>query len=336
MLESNDHNSAEDAIQTGASGGNPLLPFIDRQGVVVLDGGLATQLEAYGRNLNDPLWSARLLKDEPGLIKQVHLDYLAVGADCLITASYQATIEGFIRHGLAEEEAVRLLRLSTELALAAREEYWAQAQHRTQRLRPLVAASIGPYGAAQADGSEYTGDYDVGEQALYEFHRRRWRILAASGADLLACETLPSFPEMKALARLLRATPGVYAWFSFTCRDGAHLSDGTELATCGRYLDSLPQVAAIGVNCTAPRFIPDLIRALATVTEKPIIVYPNSGEAYDSQGQRWVGDSVPAEFGTYSREWRKLGAAAIGGCCRTGPEHVRQIRDRFSRAGQGG
>ncbi len=306
---------------------NPIQPFLDQQGILVLDGGLATQLEARGCDLSDALWSARLLRDNPDLIRQVHLDYYWAGADCAITASYQATLEGFMRQGMSETAASQLIRLSVTLAQKARDQFWQNANQQ-QRLRPLVAASVGPYGAYLADGSEYSGAYDLDETGLLAFHRPRWHILAEAKPDLLACETLPSFAEAQALVRLLPETPDLMAWFSFSCRDGLHINDGTPIAECAAFLDSHPQVAAIGINCTPPRFIPSLIQAVEAATTKPIIVYPNSGETYDVATKQWQGLSVPAEFGTYSREWRKLGAGLIGGCCRTTPAHIRQIRDR--------
>lgn len=308
---------------------NPLVPFLAQQGVVILDGGLATELEQRGHDLSDDLWSARLLLEAPAAIRQLHTDYLAAGADCIISASYQATLPGFRRRGLNEDEAAALLRLSVQLALEARDAFWAEPENRRGRLRPLVAASIGPYGAYLADGSEYTGDYRLSRAALLDFHRRRWQILAGSGADLLACETIPSYPEARALAQFLAETPGTYAWFSFSCRDGRSISDGTPLAECAAYLNDFPRAAAVGINCTPPRFIPRLIAEVQRVSYKPIVVYPNSGETYDAVHKRWLGISDPAEFGTYSREWRKAGAALIGGCCRTGPAHIQQIRDRF-------
>lgn len=310
---------------------NPIRPFLDHQGVLILDGGLATELERRGADLSDHLWSARLLADNPDLIRQVHLDYYWAGADCGTSASYQATIPGFMRRGMSEVQASDLLRLSVQLVREARDEFWSVTANRHRRLRPLVAASIGPYGAYLADGSEYTGHYDLDIDGLADFHRSRWRLLAESGADILACETIPSLDEAKALAGLLDETPDRYAWFSFSCRDGAHISDGTPIADCARLLAGHEQIAAIGINCTPPRFIPDLIRAISAVTDKPVIVYPNSGETYDPTGKCWLGESVPAEFGTYSREWRKLGAALIGGCCRTTPAHIRQISDRFRK-----
>jgi homocysteine S-methyltransferase len=310
---------------------NPIQPFIDRYGAFVLDGGLATQLEAHGQDLSDELWSARLLLDDPAVIRQVHADYLWAGADCIITASYQATISGFMARGLSEKQARSLIDLAVELAVEERDRYWSQLpeEERTLRILPLVAASVGPYAAYKADGSEYTGDYDLDEEGLLAFHHQRWRLLASSKADILACETIPVFAEARALSRLLNETPESSAWFSFTCRDGQHIIDGTPMYECAAYLDQFQQVAAIGVNCTPPRYIPDLIKAVRRATKKPIIVYPNSGEIYDPDRHLWRGESVPAEFGTFSREWRKLGAAAIGGCCRTTPAHIQQIRDRF-------
>ena len=312
---------------------NPIQPFLDRFDAFILDGGLATQLEALGADLGDDLWSARLLLDDPALIRRVHAAYLWAGADCIITSTYQGTIPGFKTRGLTEQEAQDLIRFSVQLALEERDAFWEsqEPQWRNIHLRPLVAASVGPYAAFRADGSEYTGAYDLDERELAEFHRRRWQMLADSGADLLACETIPNFAEARALAGLLSETPHRHAWFSFSCRDGKHISDGTPIAECAAYLDQHARVAAIGVNCTAPRFIPSLINEIRGVTDRAVIVYPNSGEMYDVTHRHWVGESDPAEFGTMSREWRKMGAACLGGCCRTTPAHIRQIRDRFPR-----
>ena len=317
---------------------NPINKFINQSRPILLDGGLATELEARGHNLGDALWSARLLLEEPAAIHQVHADYLAAGADCLISASYQATIPGFMQRGLDEAEAIRLLRLSVQLAVSARDTFWQNFQSpisnlqspnplvRDPRLRPLVAASVGPYGAYLADGSEYRGDYGLAEEALLAFHQQRWQILAETPADLLACETIPSFVEARALARLVVQTPGRYAWFSFSCRDDQHMSDGTPLAECAAFLDDFEQVAAVGINCTAPRHLPRLIAEVREVTDKPIVVYPNSGESYDAVHHCWLGLSDPADFGALARRWLAAGATIIGGCCRTGPAHISQIR----------
>jgi homocysteine S-methyltransferase len=310
---------------------NPIQPFLDFQDALILDGGLATELEARGCDLRDELWSARLLLKNPDLIQEVHLDYYRAGADCGISASYQATIPALMARGLSETEAIELIRLSVRLVMQARDQFWAEPANRQGRLRPIVAASVGPYGAALADGSEYTGDYDLDEVGLVDWHRQRWHILAESGADILACETIPSRSEMGALVTLMAETPDMPVWVSFSGRDERRISDGTSIAQCAAFLDSVAQVVAVGINCTPPSLIPSLIREVRSATQKPIVVYPNSGEMYDVVDKVWLGQSVPAEFGTFSREWRKEGAALIGGCCRTRPAHIRQIADRMRR-----
>lgn len=307
---------------------DPIRPFLDYQNVFILDGGLATELEARGHNLADPLWSAKLLLEQPDAIRQVHSDYLWAGADCIISASYQASLPGLMARGLSQAKAANLIRLAVQLAIEARNQFWAVMANRQGRLRPLVAASVGPYGAYLADGSEYTGAYDLDEAGLVDWHRPRWEILTQSGADLLACETIPSLPEAHALRRLLLATPSMPAWMSFACQDGRRISDGTPLAKCVQLLNDVPNLIAVGINCTPPRFLPDLITAVQAHTNKLIIVYPNSGERYDPETKTWLGQSDPSEFGTISREWRKMGALLVGGCCRTGPAHIQQIRDR--------
>jgi homocysteine S-methyltransferase len=118
----------------------------------------------------------------------------------------------------------------------------------------------------------------------------------------------------------------VRAWVSFSCRDGEHISDGTPLKEAADLFAELPQVVAVGVNCTAPRFVPSLI---GQVTGKPVVVYPNSGETWDAAHNRWLGLADPVEFGEAAAQWRRLGAAYIGGCCRTTPLHIREIRSRL-------
>ncbi len=164
---------------------------------LILDGGLATQLEARGHDLGDALWSARLLRDAPAEIQAVNREYLAAGADVISTASYQATVSGFMSQGLSETEAIELIRRSVQLACAARDEFWNTPSNQQGRQSPLVAASIGAYGAYLANGAEYTGDYDLDEAGLLNFHHRRWFILAAQNPDIMLCETIPSLVEAR-------------------------------------------------------------------------------------------------------------------------------------------
>lgn len=311
----------------------PFEAFRDEQGATVLDGGLATCLEASGYDLADDLWSAKVLLEDPDAVRRVHTDFLQAGADCITSNTYQASIPGLVARGLTHDGAVRVLSGAVSLAVEARDVFWSDAENRDQRLRPLVAASVGPYGAFRADGSEYTGEYGLADDELLEFHEGRWQILAESAADLLGCETIPSLREAEVLLELLRRTSDRWAWMSFTCRDGVHLSDGSPLAVAARICDSVPRVAAVGVNCTRPEHISELITVVQDVTEKPIIVYPNAGGRYDTKHKTWAGDAPRHDWPALVADWLDLGASVIGGCCRVGPEDIRGIRDRLLRSG---
>jgi homocysteine S-methyltransferase len=305
---------------------NPLLRIIDEQGFLVLDGGLATTLEARGNDLNDELWSARLLLENPDAIRQVHRDFLDAGADCIITASYQATLEGFARRGLNADEGEALIRASVDLALESRQNFLDENSDSAMRPRPLVAASVGPYGAFLADGSEFAGQYDLDDAGLLQFHRERWRILADTPADLLACETIPSLREASVLLSLLADTPGRWAWFSFSCRDGRHLNDGNPYTDAVRLCSRAPQVAAVGVNCTQPRYVASLIAEARRVSNLPLIAYPNLGGKYNAATKTWHTRSSSTGFAQYVRSWLDAGAQGIGGCCRVGPREIEETR----------
>ena len=296
---------------------NPLARWSEGAGLGVVDGGLATELERRGHDLSSSLWSARLLADDPGAIEAVHVAYLEAGADVIVSASYQATIRGFCAHGYSDDDARQLLCRSVEIACRARDQRAAGS---------LVAASIGPYGAFLADGSEYRGDYELGVEELLEFHRERWSILAASGADLLACETIPSGVELEALARLQAGEPEQWSWFTFSCRGEQQLRDGTPLVACLERLQEVPRIAGVGVNCVEPGHVLGIVELQRPLTRLPIIVYPNSGETWNARARCWEGQADAVSFGELARRWRQAGADLIGGCCRTGPQHVRAVR----------
>jgi homocysteine S-methyltransferase len=300
--------------------------FLARRPAIILDGALATELERRGADLNDPLWSAKCLLEQPELIREVHLDYFRAGADVATTATYQASFEAFARRGIPRQRAAQLMCDAVSLAAAARDSMFATAHKSADGVRPLVAASIGPYGAMLADGSEYRGRYELDDAGLADFHRPRLQVLAGAGADLLACETIPSLREAKVLADLLREHPGVCAWISFSCQDGQRNCEGEDIGTCVAALSDHPQIAAVGVNCTAPQFITSLLRQMRRRTDKPLLVYPNSGECYQASSRQWVGDRGAIEFGELARRWYTEGARLIGGCCRTGPEDIRRVK----------
>lgn len=262
---------------------------------MALDGGLASELERAGHDLNDPLWSAKVLLEAPEAVLAVHRAFLEAGADCIVTATYQATFQGFAERGLGEADAEAAFGRGVELAVRARDHFWARARRRSRRrrLRPLVAAGVGPYGASLADGSEYRGDYGIGAEALESFHRRRWRTLARSAADLIACETIPTLAEVRALARLADEF-GKPAWISFSCPDRGRLADGTELEEAVAVAAAAPGVFALGVNCTAPGNATELVAAIAAGTEKAVVAYPNAGGKWDPKAKRWDAAEVGA------------------------------------------
>lgn len=325
---------------------NPIQYILQHFPLMVLDGAMATELERQGADLNDSLWSAKLLIENPEFIADVHRQYFEVGADCAITASYQATIEGFVAKGFTEQEAIHLIQKSVQIAIEARDQFWATyvQKYRTEqpiegsedtlqptdqydRPKPLVAASVGPYGAFLADGSEYRGDYDLNEQQLIDFHRPRIQLLIEAGADILACETIPCLVEARAIFKVLEEFPGSYAWISFSAKDGQHISNGEHIADCAKWLHAHEQVAAVGINCTALEYIPSLIEQIATHTDKPIVVYPNSGEQYDPTTKTWHGHSCEQNYGQQAQQWYSKGARLIGGCCRTTPNDIAQIKE---------
>lgn len=292
----------------------------------MLDGGLATELENRGHDLNNPLWSASLLKNQPEEILAVHRAYLNAGADCITAASYQASLPGFMAAGFSESESTALLLKAVDIACQARDQYFEKAKH-GQGLRPLVAASVGPYGAYLADGSEFRGNYSISSQELRDFHEPRWKILQATDADLFAIETVPSHTEAVILLELLNESPGLYAWISFSCADGININDGTPLADCAALFREHEQIVAIGANCTAPRYISSLIQQVQIgAPGKEVIVYPNSGEVYDGQQKNWLEPPDPYEFSAASLEWYNLGARLVGGCCRTGPDDIAGVK----------
>lgn len=308
---------------------HPFGAFLASQGFVVLDGGLATALEAQGHVLDTDLWSARLILDAPDAVRSVHRGYLAAGADCITSAGYQATLEGFRRAGLGESEAAAALRRAVELAIEERDAFWSDPSVRAGRIEPIVAASAGPYGAYLADGSEYRGRYGVAREVLASFHGPRLDILASTGADVLALETIPSLDEVEVLANLLSEIDHPGAWISFTCGDAACLRDGTPVTDAARVAARGHGVVAIGVNCTHPGFVARLLREIRRVTDLPLLAYPNSGETYDAAAGVWRGSPAGEEWLAHVPEWLSAGARILGGCCRVGLETVRELRRRL-------
>jgi len=292
--------------------------------VLVADGGLATELEARGNDLSDSLWSARLLMDAPEQVRDAHLAFFQAGAVIATSASYQASFEGFARRGLGRRDAAGLMRRSVDLARAARAEMAGDGRTR------WVAASVGPYGAALADGSEYRGRYGLSVRELAAWHRPRLEVLAGACPDVLALETVPDIDEAEALMAAISGL-GIPAWLSYSIA-GERTRAGQPLSEAFAVAAGVPEVVAVGVNCCRPSDVPMAIAAAREVTGKPVIVYPNSGEEWDARRRAWAGR--PAYSAGLARQWIAAGAKIAGGCCRVRPADIAVIARAAAGAGQ--
>ena len=308
---------------------NPIKPILEQKKHMIIDGALASELQRRGCDLNDSLWSAKVLIEQPELIQQVHYDYFVAGADCAITASYQATPMGFAPKGIELEESIKLIKTSVKLAQQAKMQYLNDIK---EDKALLIAGSVGPYGAYLANGSEYTGDYQLSESEFIAFHKDRVTALIDAGVDILACETMPSFSEIKALAKLIQQFPMVNCWFSLTLKDQQHISDGTPLTEVIEYLNSIEQMVSVGINCIALEKVTAALEVLSKLTSKPLIVYPNSGEQYDPTTKQWhKNHHHNCTFANQLDVWINLGAKLIGGCCQTTPEDIIEIHQLLNK-----
>jgi len=292
----------------------PDLASVLTQRPIVIDGGLGSLLEQGGNDLGSHLWSARMLLEQPEVIRRAHRDYFESGAEVGIGASYQVSYEGLASVGIDRATTNDVLRRSVELVEQARHDAGVDG---------WVAASIGPYGAMLADGSEYRGDYGLTVAQLRDWHAERLAVLSDAGADLLAIETIPCLAEVEAVLTSVEGT-GVPAWLAVTASMGA-LRSGESLADAFAIAHDIDEVIAVGINCSDPLDVASAIEAARSVTDKAIIVYPNSGEQWDAKNRRWMGHAgFPAALVS---EWLSAGATLVGGCCRVGPAEIRSIVD---------
>ena len=287
---------------------------------VVLDGGLATHLEARGNSVATALWSAELLRSRPDEVRAAHRDFFAAGARVATTCSYQVTYEGCAQVGMDQHETNDLLRLSVQLAEQGREDAGLDSD------TAWVAASIGPYGASPGRGTEYDGDYGLTRSQLRRWHEPRMKILSAAAPDLLLAETIPSLPEVYALTELL-AESEIPSMLSVTVSDGA-LRSGETLRRVAAAVEDTPGIIALGVNCSAVADATEALSILRDSTGLPLMCYPNSGEIWDAKARSWHGRA--GSLSEYVTAWRDLGARWIGGCCRVGVEEITRISRRLA------
>lgn len=276
-----------------------------------LDGGLSTALELNGNKLSTSLWTGELIRTAPNEITKAHLDFINAGAQIIITSSYQLSYIGCENRGWSTSQTDEALYKSTQLAIDA-------VSQSGQAVK--VAASVGPYGAALADGSEYRGNYGVGKSALRDFHARRIEVLIASNPDYLALETMPDTQEVEVLLDLLSDCPIPY-WISYSCKEGNQTNAGQSFASA---VDLAQSAMAVGVNCTAPELITGLLSSASSAV--PYVVYPNSGRSWDAVGKVWIGTTQVGFADSLVKEWMDQGAEIIGGCCGIGPKEITSLR----------
>ena len=301
-------------------------------GGLVLDGGSATTLESAGHDLSSGLWSAALLRDDPQAIVAMHLDFLRAGADVIETTTYQASRMGFTAAGMTTSDADELLRVGCRLARTAVEQYMAEPGFDESRYsfgKPLIAASIGPYGAALADGSEYRGNYGVAAADLRQFHLERIEVLADCDVDLFAFETVPDLDEARVIVELMGTAQ--YAqipyWLSFTADSNKRLAGSALFADAVQLAATGANCVAIGLNCTKPEFITPLLRNAQDIAPQLArVVYPNAGRVWDAVARDWLDEGIAILPTASVQEWREAGAVMVGGCCGLGPAATTAMR----------
>jgi len=303
-------------------------PFWKERPYVLLDGALASELEGRGFDLRDALWSAAVLWKAPEAIEAIHRDYFRAGADVAVSATYQASLLGFMRRGMSRPEAEALLMRGLALALRARHRFWEEAGEQGPQ---LVAASVGPYGAYLADGSEYHGHYGLSPDTLRDFHLPRLELLCRTEADLLALETLPGLGEAELLLRLLEELGNPVCYLSMSCRNERETRAGDPIESVAQLAEAHPSVQAVGVNCTAPGYLAGLLARMKPHTRKPLLAYPNSGEDWDANRKCWTGHSAWHRLEDWVQAAYAAGGRILGGCCRTGPADIRAMKVRLDQ-----
>ncbi len=310
--------------------------IVDEYGLLILDGGVGSEVERRGFDVKDNLWSAKALAEKPELLEQVHYDYFKAGADVGITATYQASLAGFTDSGYSEADAEKYIRKAVQIVKSARDRFYNELsdEEKARRPYPLVVGSLGPYAAYFADGSEYIGyNEKIDAEEIREFHRSRIEWLLDEGVDVLAIETTPALIEPIAVLDYLKENhPNVPVWVSFNSRSNDSLSDGSPIKDAAKAIDAYDQVVAIGVNCVEPRYVSSLIANIRSATDKLIVIYPNVGLHYDEKSVRWKWKHISKEeeervktFIERAKKWHEEGADLIGGCCNSRPSDIEYI-----------
>ena len=282
--------------------------------VLILDGGLSTALAERGTDVGGLLWTGELLLSNPDAIVQAHKDFVDAGADIIITGSYQVSFEGGRALGWSDEDVITALRNSTTAARMAAAE------------GTLVAASIGPYGAMLADGSEFRGNPGVPASTFRDFHARRLDVLLETEPDLLAIETQPELTEIDVILSLLaERSPEMPFWVSCTVKQPGLIAGGAPFAEVAARVAESDSAIAVGINCSTVEVIAPTLSTAVDVL--PFVVYPNLGQEWDSATDSWIGHKHEVTTEQIA-EWVALGARIVGGCCGNGPSDISGLRQQ--------
>ena len=294
---------------------------------VVLDGAMSTPLERLGADTNNDLWTAKALIDNEELVYEVHKMYFEAGADLIITDTYQANVQAFEKVGYSEKEARNLIKKAVKIAQKARDDY----ENKTGK-HNYIAGTIGPYGAYLANGSEYRGDYELSVEEYQQFHLPRIEELVNAEVDILAIETQPKLDEVLAILELLKEKyPQQKVYVSYTLSDDDTISDGTPLPRAIHALEDYSQVIAVGINCVKLELVEPALKNMKEITDKHLIVYPNSSAVYNPKSKTWSQTKTSATFEELIPNWYEAGARIIGGCCTTGPKEIKAVADFIKR-----
>ena len=294
---------------------------------VVLDGAMSTPLERLGADTNNDLWTAKALIDNEELVYEVHKMYFEAGADLIITDTYQANVQAFEKVGYSEKEARNLIKKAVKIAQKARDDY----ENKTGK-HNYIAGTIGPYGAYLANGSEYRGDYELSVEEYQQFHLPRIEELVNAEVDILAIETQPKLDEVLAILELLKEKyPQQKVYVSYTLSDDDTISDGTPLPRAIHALEDYSLVIAVGINCVKLELVEPALKNMKEITDKHLIVYPNSSAVYNPKSKTWSQTKTSATFEELIPNWYEAGARIIGGCCTTGPKEIKAVADFIKR-----
>lgn len=305
--------------------------------VILIDGGLGTELEQRKVNINSLLWSSVALVEAADDVTKLHYDYYHSGANVGITCSYQCSEDSLKASDKekysSKESRLQVYKESVEVCKRAKIMRMADAKAIELLVSPEIAGSIGPFGSFLNDGSEFTGGYERSEDEYQAFHEEKLDFFmnGTEEVDYLQLETMPNFEEIKALLMLIKRknserkeTQGKSEKrfiLSLSIRNEEQLADGTPLKAVVKYLHDVGYLSkdpkttplmAVGANCLKLKYSVKFVENLTNYMNElqiygfPISIYPNSGEIYDGIKKNWIFDQSNEKYYTTNVNGEKV------------------------------